>query len=198
MQAGHLDDELLQRLFDGDLPTNDAASADAHLRACATCGAKLAALAKLSELVAMGTQDLAQGADLSGLFERIERGIDSHVNHTPQPAEAPRADAQVVAITRARRSFAATSAVFAGLAAAAAVLLMVYRPGGGPEIERSLPADAPAPTAGPRPTPTEPSAATTPASSEVVQVDFGTNAGTVFDIALADGSSTPVIWINDE
>jgi hypothetical protein len=31
-----------------------------------------------------------------------------------------------------------------------------------------------------------------------VQVDFGSNTGTVFEIALADGASTPVVWINDE
>jgi hypothetical protein len=37
-----------------------------------------------------------------------------------------------------------------------------------------------------------------PAASEIVQVDFGSNTGTVFEIALADGASTPVIWINDE
>jgi hypothetical protein len=34
--------------------------------------------------------------------------------------------------------------------------------------------------------------------SEIVQVDFGTNAGTVFEIALDAASSTPVVWINDE
>jgi hypothetical protein len=37
-----------------------------------------------------------------------------------------------------------------------------------------------------------------PGRSEVVDVDFGPNAGTVFDIALADGSSIPVVWINDD
>jgi hypothetical protein len=35
-------------------------------------------------------------------------------------------------------------------------------------------------------------------ASEVVQVDFGSNTGTVFEIALADGASTPVVWINEE
>jgi hypothetical protein len=35
-------------------------------------------------------------------------------------------------------------------------------------------------------------------ASEVVQVDFGSNTGTVFEIALADGASTPVVWINED
>jgi hypothetical protein len=34
--------------------------------------------------------------------------------------------------------------------------------------------------------------------SEVVQVDFGTNAGQVFDIPMSDGSSIPVVWIDDD
>lgn len=190
MQTSHLDDELLQRHFDGDLIGDDAARAEAHVQGCAQCKAKLAGLSQLSKLITLGTQDSAQAADLSGLFERIERGI-----------AADEGGARVVPIARAKkRSFGATSALFAGLAAAAAVVLMVYRPGGsGPSIDSAVPADAPAPSA-PPPQPIAPTAATgpAPASSEVVQVDFGANAGTVFDIALSDGSSTPVIWINDE
>jgi hypothetical protein len=48
------------------------------------------------------------------------------------------------------------------------------------------------------PPPPEPPPAPATGSSEIVQVDFGGNAGTVFEIALADGVSTPVVWINDD
>jgi hypothetical protein len=34
--------------------------------------------------------------------------------------------------------------------------------------------------------------------SEITHVDFGPNAGAVFDIAYDDGSSTPVVWIDDD
>jgi hypothetical protein len=37
-----------------------------------------------------------------------------------------------------------------------------------------------------------------PPNSEISQVDFGNSNGTVFEIALADGVSTPVVWINDD
>jgi hypothetical protein len=65
-------------------------------------------------------------------------------------------------------------------------LLMIYRPD---------------PNGGETTTPDEsegPFAVLESPHSEIVHVDFGGNAGTVFDIAFADGSSTPVVWINDE
>jgi hypothetical protein len=36
------------------------------------------------------------------------------------------------------------------------------------------------------------------ANSEVSQVDFGQNTGTVFEVPVDDDVSTPVVWINDE
>ena len=39
---------------------------------------------------------------------------------------------------------------------------------------------------------------TTHARSEITHVDFGPNAGAIFDIAYDDGSSTPVVWIDDD
>jgi hypothetical protein len=44
----------------------------------------------------------------------------------------------------------------------------------------------------------ESSAQQEPPNSEISQLDFGESNGTVFEIALADGISTPVVWINDE
>ena len=34
--------------------------------------------------------------------------------------------------------------------------------------------------------------------TEIVAIDFGSNTGTVFQIDVADGVSTAVVWINDE
>jgi hypothetical protein len=31
-----------------------------------------------------------------------------------------------------------------------------------------------------------------------VKVEFGSNAGTVFDIPMSDGSAIPVVWIDDD
>jgi anti-sigma factor RsiW len=36
------------------------------------------------------------------------------------------------------------------------------------------------------------------ASTEIEEVAFGEWGGTVFEVALADGASTKVVWINDE
>ena len=51
-----------------------------------------------------------------------------------------------------------------------------------------------APTTESAPAPPE----TASSGSEVVDVDFGESTGTVFEVALDDGNSTPVVWINDE
>jgi anti-sigma factor RsiW len=191
----HLSDELLHRHFDGDLESGEAARADAHLHACPQCAAKRAGLAKLSELVAMDPRASAQEVSFAGMFDRIERGIAAEKLESSRP--------RVLPITSRKRSFAASSALIAGFAAAAAVILMVYHPGEGGSHGNSVPdgqvpggPSAPAQTA-PATAPA-PVAAKAPSHSEVVQVDFGSNAGTVFDISLADGSSTPVIWINDD
>lgn len=187
MHTEHLTDELLQRHFDGDLDRTEAVTAQAHLDACGACTKKRVELARLSELVVAASEEIANQANFTGLFERIERGI---ANERASDAHG----ARVVSLAGRRRpAYATVSAVVAGFAAAAAVLLMVYRPS-----TKMLP-DAAAPQTAPSATPqTAPPLAITPSHSEVVQVDFGSNAGTVFDIALADGSSTPVVWINDD
>jgi hypothetical protein len=83
---------------------------------------------------------------------------------------------------RPKRIGPATMSAFGALAVAAAVLLMLYR--GEPEpTEASL---------------DEADQLASLTRSEVVEIDFGNNAGTVFEIALSDGSSTPVVWINDD
>ena len=35
-------------------------------------------------------------------------------------------------------------------------------------------------------------------ASEIVQADFGVNTGTIFEVALAEGESTQVVWINED
>ena len=51
-------------------------------------------------------------------------------------------------------------------------------------------------TAGSEPAAGLPEGALAMASSEVVNVDFGDQTGTVFEVAVADGVSAPVVWIN--
>jgi len=77
--------------------------------------------------------------------------------------------------------------VAGALAVAAAVLLMVARPDSTPMDE----------TYGEDPD-GQFAALERTSHSEITHVDFGLNAGAVFDIAYDDGSSTPVVWIDDD
>jgi hypothetical protein len=90
-------------------------------------------------------------------------------------------------------------AAAAGLAAAAAALIALRGPANdGPAAPSpSAPGVETAPQAAQPPKKTE-RIAYAAVSSEIEQVDFGGKPGTVFEIALADGVSTPVVWINDD
>lgn len=198
MQAPHVNDDLLQREYDGDLQGAELTQLQAHLATCHVCSARRAAFARLSKMVADAALAGASGLDSNALFARIERGIAADgVQAKPSEKTAEKPMAPVVQLS-AWRKLSTLTAAGAGLAVAAAVLLMVYKPGGGTDrpgeiaegVEPSSATSAPANTGTPEALP--------PGHSEVVQVDFGNSTGTVFDIAMADGSSTPVVWINDD
>src|SRR5688572_15770614 len=129
-------------------------------------------------MVAFAAEDSARGVDFEALYGRIERGIREQ--RTPSLSERLSVWWRDLAEQKPGQVWVPAAAALA----AAVVLVVVYR--GEPER----------PTAR-RPAP-KPKVAVAAAAinSEIVQVDFGSNAGTVFEIALADGQSTPVVWIN--
>jgi hypothetical protein len=51
MTPPHLDDETISALYDGELPTGDAAAARVHLGGCSTCRARLDAFANVAAAV---------------------------------------------------------------------------------------------------------------------------------------------------
>lgn len=119
------------------------------------------------------------------MFARIERAAAQDLEHAaPATNVIPLAAGKPAAANgkRAKRFGPATISAFGALAIAAAVLLMLYRSEPGQTRASLEDADQLASLS----------------RSEVVEIDFGNNAGTVFEIALADGSSTPVVWINDD
>ena len=172
MQGAHPNPETLQRYFDAELAANESADVRAHVASCEPCTAQLASLERLGTLVQMAAEDSAQQVDFDAMFANIERGIASTEQAPPK---------RDVMSQRVRRLSNAGPALGA-LALAAAVLLMVYRPDVSQTPSNEEPYEV---TAG-------------NVHSEVVEVDFGANAGTVFDILLSDGSSNPVVWIDDD
>jgi anti-sigma factor RsiW len=149
----HLEEELLQRYFDGDLGADEHSQVASHLAECDACAARQRSLQALRVGVGVLAEESARDIDFDALFGRIERGIAE---------SAPRG---VRTRTRPTRIWLPA----AGVLAAAAALVMFLRGG------------------------TPPSS-----STEIEEVAFGEWGGTVFEVALADGASTKVVWINDE
>jgi anti-sigma factor RsiW len=192
MDSEHMDEhpspERLQRYFDGELMPHAPHEPDepnavrAHIADCPQCSAQQRSLARLHSLVAMTAESDAQELDSERLFAAIERGIAA--DDTPaSPAHVSGSSAQPLSkkVVPLRRLHWLSNAapVLGALALAAAAMLMVYRPDGqGDAGDETF--EAPE------------------GHSEVVEVDFGSNAGTVFDISLSDGSSVPVVWIDDD
>src|SRR4051812_38383214 len=182
--ADHVQEELLQQYFDGELAPASAADISRHLEQCDPCADRHRALFALHEAIGRAAEDSAKDVDFEALFARIEQGV----REQPAPGLGERTQVwwREQLDQRSRRMWMPAAGA---IAAAAVGLLLVGRalPTGVQGV--SEPAPAPAETAA-----TEPPNS----SSEVVQVDFGEGTGTVYEVALDDGNSTPVVWINDE
>jgi len=199
VNAPHVEEDLLQRYFDGDLEAASAATVSSHIESCAQCQQRHLALNELHKLLVFAADQQAIDVDFERAFARIERGT----REAPAPGigERLRIWWRDLIEQRPERLWApAVGAVMAG-----ALLVFALRdpaPEGGAQraaAPRPAPATAvPAPPEQPVEGTTIPEDALALASSEVVQVDFGSNAGTVYEIALANGVSTPVVWINDD
>jgi len=201
MNGAHPSHDLLQRHHDGDLtgPTGDAALAaelQAHVDACEICQTELASLGRLGGLLRSSAKtDLlgyAEGVepDFTRMFAEIQKGIaePAAANVVPlRPTGKLGGGARGGGSSRWLYRGAPALGAFA---LAAAAMLMVFRsdtlpppaPGGG---EGEGQAQAPEVVASVN-------------RSEILKVEFGSNAGQVFDIPLSDGSSIPVVWIDDD
>lgn len=197
MNGEHPSKDRLQRHYDGDLPELEAADVRQHLRSCIECQHELAALERMSDMVRWTTDDAAATTvpDFTRMFSEIERGVGVGVGVEQQRAEN---SANVVPLNAkgsngdnsdkrggAPQWLHRAAPAMGAFALAAAALLMVYR-------AETVPSEASGESG------SEPIAALDAAHhSEIVAVKFGTNAGQVFGIPLADGSSVPVVWIDD-
>jgi anti-sigma factor RsiW len=168
MAGEHPSPEFLERFVDADLAPSERATLRAHLAVCAACAAQHAALLRLRELVKATVQADAEAQPVD--FDSMFANIERGIAAANKPSRALR---RTRWINRAAPALGA-------MALAAVAMLMVFRPDSNQQAD----------TAG------QPDDIVH--RSEVVEVDFGTNAGTVFDIALSDGSSTPVVWIDDD
>jgi anti-sigma factor RsiW len=180
----HVEEELLNRYFDGDLAAASASEVTRHLETCVSCASKHRALGELRRLIGIAAEHGSHGQDFDALFGRIEQSTRTQA--APGLGERVSFAIRDRVSSRSRQVF---MPAVAGALAAAAALVLILRPG-----PSSAPPQEPS-AAGPN---VETAALTSAGSSEVEQVDFGAKTGTVFHIALSEGISTHVVWIDDD
>src|SRR5262245_16801061 len=132
MNDQHVQEELLQQYFDGELAPASAAEVSQHLEHCDPCSRRHRALFALHDALGRAAEESAKDVDFDALFSRIEQGV----RERPAPSLGERTQVwwREQLDQRSRGVFMPAAGA---LAAAAVVLLLVVRalPTTGPEIE---------------------------------------------------------------
>lgn len=165
-------DEKLQMLFDGELAPDEEAALRRSLEDSPESMAQLREWEELREAMRTTSGEWAGAIDSDALFARIEAELEApEAPVVPIEPEAP-----VLRMVPGGRERRIWGVVAGGLAAAAAIFLAVMTwPGG------STPSDLPIAR-----------------GSEVLEVDFGSNTGTIFEVEGGAGETLAVVWIDDE
>jgi len=171
MQSANTEDDKLQMFFDGELTPEEEAAVRRDLESSAEGMAQLREWNRIRDAMKGTSREWSGALDSDALFARIEADIAR-----PAASDAPVVAPPVLRVVPGSRERRVWGAVATGLAAAAAILLAVIaRPG--------------------EPTPTHVEMAR---GTEVLEVDFGANTGTIFNVEGGAGESLAVIWIDDE
>lgn len=196
MSTTNIDDERLQRYFDGELSPEESAAVREEIASSESAAQALANLERLHALMQDASEQWAGKIDSDALYARIERDVAQDVVHlhedhkkdavtdgdgTAVPAE-PRPALRIIEGGGEKRVW---GGVAVGLAAAAAVFLAVFAI---PRDDATKSPSLPAPT---------PQIASAHLGSEVLEVDFGANTGTVFEVQGSFGQPVAVVWIDD-
>jgi anti-sigma factor RsiW len=170
-----MDDDTLQRYYDGDLSPLEARTVQARIEGDASAQARLAQLAKLTELLQANAKELGRSVDSSALFAAIEARVAT--------AEKLGFGARLRVLSGEWVEHKRTTLVplFAATAVAAATLLVVTRT----HPEQVTPLDESA------------LASAESHGTRVENVDFGSNTGTVFEIEDR-GRAVAVVWITED
>jgi len=171
MESPKTEDDRLQMFFDGELAPEEEAAVRRDLEGSPEGAAQLHEWEQLREAMKGVSTDWAANIDSDALFARIE----SEINAPVVPIERPKQEQPVLRVVPGGRERRVWGGVATGFAAAAAIFLAVMA---WPESHLD-----PAPAA---------------RGSEVVEVDFGSNTGTIFEVEGGAGESLAVIWIDDE
>jgi hypothetical protein len=193
-----LADDKLQQYFDGELPEEEMSEVRAILEESDEAQARLDALSRLHEFVNLAADADAEGLDGDAMFETISVGMKTgqslylikggevESRKPPKAAEPWRFVVPAVAV-----------------AIAAAVLFAIIGPGQGNDDDNVAEEQTEEVEEGPtviiEEEHSEPMVHVEPPhGTEVVEVDFGDNTGTVFAVEGEVGEPIAVVWISDE
>jgi len=174
--ATPIDDDTLQRYYDGDLTPLEEHGLALRIESDADAQLRLSQLAKLSELFQETATELAESVDSSALFAGIEARL---------ARAEPRGFGERMRVITSEwvehRRTTLVPLVAAG-AMAAAALLVVFRPS--PEAPREQAQGDGAMVAAVH-------------GTQIENVDFGSSTGTVFEIEDR-GVAVAVVWITED
>ncbi|MGB5373033.1 MAG: hypothetical protein WBM75_19350 [Polyangiales bacterium] len=172
MESAKTEDDQLQMFFDGELAPDEEAALRRSLEASPEGSAQLREWEQLRVAMKSVSADWAGQIDSDALFARIEADLNAPVIPIDRPV-APPAFHEIPG-GRERRVWGAAAIGFA--AAAAIFLAVISSPGRAPQQGSTGVARG----------------------SEVLEVDFGANTGTIFEVEGGAGESLAVVWIDDE
>ena len=184
MTTEHIDDDKLQRFYDGELTEGEAAVISRAIEADATEGARVAQMRRLGEILRSAGEIEADTIDSEALFVRIERGIEAEPN--------PRF--RVIEGAKRRQRTGAVVGMAMAVAAAIALAFLMRQPTPpvaqypGDDSREMLAEVEDLPHVNIHP----------PAGSSVERVEFGANTGTVFEVEGDQGQPLAVVWIAEE
>jgi anti-sigma factor RsiW len=174
-----LDDDTLQRYYDGELPVKQAQAVQKLVEHSPEAQRRLRELSRLGDLVRMAAVEAASSLDANALFSRIEAGIGE------QKRLGFGEHLRVISAEWREHRRGMLVPMLGAAAAAAAALAIVL-----------VPRHAEEPGVGSRPV-TPDLGGLVAHGTRVENVDFGNNTGTVFEIDN-EGVAAAVVWIADD
>lgn len=182
----HIDDDKLQRFYDGELTEGEALVVGREVEASELEQARVAQMERLGEVLRAGAEAEADEIDSEALFLRIERGVQSE--------PAPR----LKLIEGQKRKQRNTAVVGVAMAIAAAVAIaFLAQPSTDPDVAESVHPDEGEQMRAQIDDPTHVQL-DPPGGSSVEMVEFGANTGTVFEVEGDEGQPLAVVWIAEE
>jgi len=182
-----IDDDTLQRFYDGDLSPLEEHSVQARIEADPDAQRRLAQLGRLTDLMRSAAEELGESVPSDALFAAIEARLDA-----PEQAGFG-ARLRVITSEWMEHKRAVVIPLVAAGAVAAASLLAVLRPGApaanDPAVGGTMQAL--------QDVSVRDQVGVPPPGSTVEEVDFGSSTGTVFEIEN-QGAAVAVVWITDD